>query len=148
MSVTGPPRGNPGDGKRKGQGNPCGIAVCAEADFAARKAVHELQHRISARFPCPPDAQWGLASVDVTRTIGSGSIATVDAVAANQTIQALFDGFHRIHGFAQNPDLNHVTGFPVVARVSETRGDDDTVGVFVENKAVHSTPPTLNSATQ
>jgi hypothetical protein len=91
-----------------------GVTIGSESDFAAGENVHELEGRVSARFPCSPDAKGSLASVDVARTGASGSIATVDARSTDETIKALFDCFHGINGFDQNPDLNHVAGFPVV----------------------------------
>lgn len=56
---------NAGDGQRKGEGQMRWIAVCAETDFPAREAIHELEGRVSARLPRSPDTQWSLASVDV-----------------------------------------------------------------------------------
>jgi hypothetical protein len=64
-----------------------GVAVCAEADFAAREDVHELQHRVSARFPCLPNAKGSLSFVDVTRPFNAEAtvffVATMSAVAAD-----------------------------------------------------------------
>ena len=129
-----------------------GISVCSEANFAARKAVHVLERGIIARFPSLPNAKRSLSFVDVTGAFNAmfsvNFVATVDAVAANQTIQAGSDCFHRIHGFAQNPDLDHVSGFPIVGSFGEARGDNHTHGVFMKEKAVQRTPPTRNSATQ
>jgi hypothetical protein len=124
-----------------------GVAVCSEADASAREAVHVLQHRVSARFPSPPDTERSLANIDVTRAIASVTVAPMDARSTDEAIQALFDGFHGIHRFDQNPHLDHVTGFPVVAGGFKARGDDHTVGVFVKEKSVQRIPPTMNSAT-
>ena len=68
-------------------------------------------------------------------------VATVSAVAADEAIKAGFDRGHRVFRFAQNPDLDHVSGFPVVARVLKPGGDDHTGVILVEDVAVHSTPP-------
>ena len=125
-----------------------GVAVGSEADFAACESVHKLKGGIVARFPSPPNAQGCLANIDVTRAIASGSIATVDAVSTDEAIQALFDGFHRIHGFDQNPDLEHVARFPVVGGMREAGGDGHPVLVLVEDVAVQREPPTRSSATQ
>jgi hypothetical protein len=67
----------------------------------------------------------------------------VDATAANETIETRFDCGNRINGFDQNPDLNHVAGFPVVRWGFETGGDDHTDVVFVDNEAVHREPPLI-----
>ena len=125
-----------------------GIAVGTETNTAARKSVHELQHRVSARFPCSPDSKGRLANIDVTRTIATGSIATVDAGTTDQTIQAGSDCFHGVAGFDEYPHLDHVTRLSIVGGFGEARGDDHPLGVFVENEAVQRTPPTRNSATQ
>jgi hypothetical protein len=58
-----------------------------------------------------------LAYVDVAGTTGAVAVASVDAGTANQTVEALFDRFHGINGFDQNPNLNHVARLPVVRRV-------------------------------
>ena len=125
-----------------------GVTVCAEANFAARKAVHELQHRVSARLPSPPDAQRSLANIDVTRAIATVPIATVDARSTDEAIQAGSDCFHGVTGFNQDPHLEHVSGFAVVGSFGEAGGDNHAHGVFVDNEAVQRTPPTRNSATQ
>ena len=129
-----------------------GIAIGSETNFAASEAVHELEGGIIARFPRIPDLKRRLPLIDVTRAVNAVTpvylMTTVDAVAADEAVQARSDCFHRIHGFAQDPYLNHVSGFPVVAGCGKTGGDNDSFGVFVENEAVaHSTPPTMNSAT-
>jgi hypothetical protein len=67
------------------------------------------------------------------------------AIAANQAIEAFLDRLHGIAGFDQYPHLNHVSGFPVVAGGFKARGDDHTVGVFMENKSVHREPPTIGA---
>jgi hypothetical protein len=54
----------------------------------------------------------------------------------------LLDRFDGINGFDQNPDLNHISGFPVIGLGGEARGDDNPLGVFVNYKAVgHRIPP-------
>jgi hypothetical protein len=64
----------------------------------------------------------------------------VDAIAANETIETRADCFHGINGFDQDPHLDHVAGFPVVAGGGEAGCDYDTGGVFVENEAVQREP--------
>ena len=129
-----------------------GIAVGSESDFAACEAVHVLERGIIARFPSLPNAKRSLSFVDVTGAFNAmfsvNFVATVDAVAANQTIQARSDCGHGIFRFAEYPNLEHVTGFPVFRGGFEARGDDDADGVFMKEKAVQRTPPTRNSATQ
>ena len=125
-----------------------GVTVCAEANTAAGETVHELKCGIVSGFPCPPNTQGCLANIDVTRAIGSVSIATVDARSTDEAIQALFDCFHRIHRFDQNPDLDHVARFSVVGRGGEAGGDDHPLGIFVKDVAVQRAPPTRSSATQ
>ena len=75
------------------------VTVCAEADFQACEDVHKLECGIFTRTPCSPDAEGGLANIDVARTTAAGPVASVDAIAANQTVQARFDRFHGINGF-------------------------------------------------
>jgi hypothetical protein len=68
----------------------------------------------------------------------------VDAIAANETIETRFDCGNRINGFDQNPDLNHVAGFPIVAGGGEAGGDDHTGLILVDYKAVaHREPPLI-----
>ncbi len=87
------------DGKRKGKRQVCGITVGTETDFATRESFKGTQGRVSARLPSPPDAQGGLANIDVAGTIGPVTVATVDAIAANKPIKARADRFGRGNGF-------------------------------------------------
>ena len=52
------------------------------------------------------------------------------------------DGIHRTD---KDPDLDHVSGFPIVAGGFETGGDDHAVAILVENESVHWTPPRIAS---
>jgi hypothetical protein len=71
------------------------------------------------------------------------------AIAANNPVQAGSNRGNRIFRFAENPHLDHVSGFPVIGGGGEAGRDDHTVGVLVENEAVaHSEPPTINCAKQ
>ena len=70
------------------------------------------------------------------------------AIAADNPIQAGSNRGHGVFRFAENPHLNHVSRFPVIAGGFEAGGDDHAGVVFVENEAVQSKPPTRNSATQ
>jgi len=124
------------------------ITVCAESDFPSGESFKGTQGRVSARLPSPPDAQGGLANIDVAGTIGPVTVATVDTVTANQTIKARADCFGRGNRFNEYPHLDHIAGFPVVGGVIEAGGDDDPQGVLVEDETIHREPPTKNSATQ
>ena len=123
------------------------IAIGTESNTSASEAVHVLEGGIIARFPRIPDLKRRLPLIDVTRAVNAKAavylMTTVDAVAANQTVKAGSDCFHRIHGFAQDPYLNHVSGFPVVGGGGKAGGDHDTVGVFVKDEAVQRAPPLL-----
>ena len=102
-------------------------------------------------MPRIPNLKRRLPLIDVTRAVNSVTsvylMTTVDAVAADEAIKSGFNRGHRILGFDQNPNLNHVAGFSIVARGFKAGGDDDPLGVLVKEKAVQSTPPTRNSAT-
>ena len=76
-----------------------GIAICAEANTAAREAVHVLERGISARLPSPPNIRGGLANIDVTRAIATVTVATMDARSTDEAIQARSDCFHGVAGF-------------------------------------------------
>ena len=75
-------------------------------------------------------------------------MTTMATIAADNAVKSGSDGGHRVFRFAQDPDLNHVTGFPVVGRMSKARGDYYAHGVFMKNESVQREPPTINSATQ
>jgi hypothetical protein len=68
------------------------------------------------------------------------------AIAANQSIEAFLNCADGVAGFDQNPHLDHVSRFPVVRSFGEAGRDDHTMGVFVENEAVHWAPPIKASA--
>ena len=153
MGITCPPGGNTRDGKRKGEGDPSGITIRSEANLSARETVHVLECGISARFPSLPNAKRGLSFINVTRpfhTVFSVFfVATVSAITADNAVKSGANRGNRVFSFAENPDLDHVAGFPIVRRGFETRGDDDPGGIFVKEKAIaHREPPTINSATQ
>ena len=94
----------------------------------------------------------GLAFVDVASPLHSKAtvnlMTTVPAVAADDAVKSGFDGCDGIFSFAQNPNLEHVTGFPVVARGFKAGGDHDTGVILMKEKAVQRAPPTRSSATQ
>lgn len=152
MGITGVARSHAGDGKRKGQWDVHRVTVGAETDFAARKAVHKLKCGISARFPSFPDSQRRLSFINVTRpfhTVFSVFfVATVSAITADNAVKSGANRGNRVFSFAENPDLDHVAGFPIVGSFGEAGGDHDTDVILVENKAVQRTPPTRSSATQ
>ena len=79
VGIACPSGGNAGDGQRKADGNVGGVAVGSEADFATGEAIHELEGRISARLPRPPDAKGSLADVDIAGTLFPGPVASMDA---------------------------------------------------------------------
>jgi hypothetical protein len=63
------------------------------------------------------------------------------AIAADNPVQAGSNRGHGVFRFAENPNLDHVAGFPVVTRSFKARGDDDSGVVFMKNEAVQSKPP-------
>jgi len=135
------------NGKRKAQREMSRITICAEADFPTCEAIHKLECGIFTRFPSAINAKGSLASIYITRTTGAVAVATVDAISANETIQTFLDRADGVHKLHKDPDLNHVSGFPVVRSFREARRDDDTVLVFVDYKAVaHREPPIKASA--
>lgn len=97
-----------------------GVTVGSEADFAACESVHVLECGISARFPSFPDSQRRLSFINVTRPFHTEAtvnlVATVSAITADNAVKSGTYRFHGIFRFAENPDLDHVTGFPVVGR--------------------------------
>ncbi len=71
----------------------------------------------------------------------------MDAISANEPVQAGLDRFNGINGFAKDPDLDHVARFPVVRSFREASRDDHTVLVFVDYKSVgHREPPLIDRA--
>ena len=140
------------DRERKGKGKVGGVTVGTEANFAARETLEGSQGGIVSRLPRIPDLKRSLPLIDVTGAFHTVTavffVATVSAIAADNAIQAGFNRGHRIFRFAQNPDLDHVAGFPVVARGFKAGGDHDTDVILVENESVQREPPTINSATQ
>lgn len=130
-----------------------GVAISSEADFPSCEAIHPLQNRVSARLPRFPDSQWGLAFIHVARALNAVFsvffVSTVSAIAADKAIQAGSDRGNGIHGFYQNPNLDHVACFPVVRGFIEAGGNDDPLGVFMDDVAVaHREPPISNCAKQ
>ena len=152
VGITCPPRRNSGDGKRKGQGDPCRVTVGSETDASASETLETTQGGIVSRLPRIPDLKRSLPLIDVTGAFHTVTavffVATVSAIAADNAIQAGFNRGHRIFRFAQNPDLDHVAGFPVVARGFKAGGDHDTGVILMKEKAVQRAPPTRSSATQ
>jgi hypothetical protein len=129
------------DCKRNGKWHVGGITVRTETDFAARENVHPLERGISARFPRPPDAQWGLSGVDVATAPATVTVAAMDAVAADKPIESLLNRFHGVNGFDKDPNLNHVARFPIVGGMSKARCNDDPLRVLVEDEAVAQREP-------
>ena len=93
-----------------------------------------------------------MALIDVTCPFHTEAtvnlMTTVAAIAANDAIKSGFNRGHGIFRFAQNPDLDHIARFTVVAGGFEARGDDYAGVILVDNEAVQRTPPTRSSATQ
>lgn len=152
MGVACPPARNTRNGERKGKGDVRGVTVGSEADLAASETLEGSQGWIVARLPRIINLQRSLSLIHVTRALHSEAavffVATVSAVSADKAVKSGFDRGHGIFRFAENPDLDHVAGFPVVARCGEPGGDDHPLGVFMKEKAVQREPPTRNSATQ
>jgi hypothetical protein len=124
------------------------VTVGAEADFATNERLEGAQGRVVARTPSFPNTLWSLASVDVATAPAAVPVAPMDAVTANQTIQARPNRFRGGNGFNQDPNLNHVTGFPVVRRGFKAGGDDNAGMILVKEEAVQREPPMMSSATQ
>ena len=148
MCIAGVTGSHTSDRERKGKRDVDWITIGSEAHLAASESLETTQQGVVARPPCPPDSLWSLTNIYVATPIPTVTVATVDAVAADKPIQAGSNGGHGIFRFAENPDLDHITGFPVIARGGEARGDGHPGGVFVENVAVQREPPTINSAKQ
>jgi hypothetical protein len=123
-----------------------GVAVRAEADFAAREAIHELKGGVSARFPRFPNAKRCLSFVDVACPFNAvfsvDFVATMPAVSANDAVKSGSDSGNGILRFAENPNLDHVAGLSIVGRFIESGRDNDPLGVFMKDKSVaHREPP-------
>lgn len=141
MGVSCPTTRNAGDGEGKGKGHMRGVAVGSEADTSALKNGNGGQGQICARFPRSPYSKRGVVRDDIARTLFPGTVATVSAGTTNQTIHPRRDRFDGVHRADKDPDLDHVACFPVVRRGFETRRDNHTVAIFVENESVHRAPP-------
>ena len=145
-------RSHAGDGKRKGQGDVHRIAVGSKANFATGETLEGSQAGIVSRLPRIPDLKRSLPLIDVTGAFHTVTavffVATVSAIAADNAVQAGFDRGHRVTGFNQNPHLEHVAGFSIVAGGLKARCNDDPQGVLMKEKAVQREPPTINSAKQ
>ena len=152
MGIARVATGNARDGKRKGQGNPCWIAVCAEAHFATGETLETTQGGIVTGLPRIPNLQRGLPLIHVTRAVNPVPpvyfVATMSAVSTDNAVKAGFDGFHGIFRFAENPHLEHVARFPVVRGMGKAGGDDHTGMILMKEKSVQREPPTINSAKQ
>ena len=129
-----------------------GITICAEANTAASETFEGSERRIVAGFPRFINLQRSLTLIHVTRAFHTEApvnfVATVSAIAADETVKSGFNRGHGIFRFAENPHLEHVTRFPVFGGIGKARGDDDAMGVLMKNKAVQREPPTRSSATQ
>ena len=152
MAIARPTRSDTRDGKGKAKGDPSGITIGSEADFAASETLETTQRRIIARPPRIPNLKRSLALIDVTCPFHSVTpvffMTTVATIAADNAVKSGANRGNRVFSFAQNPNLDHVSGFPVVGRGGEAGCDDHPLGVFVEDEAVQREPPTINSATQ
>ena len=148
MAIARPTRSDTRDGKGKAKGDPSGITIGSEADFAASETLETTQRRIIARPPRIPNLKRSLALIDVTCPFHSVTpvffMTTVATIAADNAVKSGSDGGHRVFRFAQDPHLDHVAGFPIVARGGEAGGDGHPLGVFVEEKAIaHRSPPLI-----
>ena len=66
----------------------------------------------------------------------------MDAISTDQAVKAGSDCGNGVLRFAENPDLDHVSGFTIVGRSGEARRDHDTVLIIVDDVAVaHREPP-------
>jgi hypothetical protein len=135
--------GNSGDRERKGKGDMGRIAVGSETDFPTSETLETAQGGVSARFPSLPNPLRSLAYVDVATPPATVSVASVHAIAADQTVQARADRFGGGNGFNEYPNLNHVSGLPVVRRGREASRDNDSVGVFMKDESVAQREPPL-----
>lgn len=149
MSVASVTRSDTRDGKGEAQRDMGGVPVRSEADFASNEALETTQQGVSARFPCPPDSQRSLSGIDVACPLNPVFsvffVSTVAAIAADDAIKSGSDCFHGVHGFDQDPNLDHVSGLSIVRRSFEARRDDDPLGVFVDDITVaHREPPRVS----
>ena len=145
MGVTCPTTRNAGDGQGKGKGKPCRVPIGSEPYPLPRENGNGGKGQIRARFPRFPNTERSVIRDDITRTGSPAPVAPVATVSADESVQTGFDRFNGVAGFDQNPDLDHVPGFTVVGRGRESRRDDDPMGVFVQDKSVHRTPPRIAS---
>jgi hypothetical protein len=69
-------------------------------------------------------------------------VATVSAIAADDAIQAGSNCGDGVHGFDKDPHLDHIPGLSIVGGFIEAGGNDDPLGVFMDDVAVaHREPP-------
>ncbi len=148
MGVTRVTGGDACNCKRKRYGEMSRVPVCAETDFPTYEAIHELQGGVSARFPSFPDAKRGLSFINVTRpfhpVFSVNLVATVSAITADDAVKSGSNRGDGVNGFAEDPHLDHVTGFSIVGGFGKARRDYDTVLIFVEDKSIaHREPPLI-----
>lgn len=145
MAISRVATGNARDREGEAKRHMGWVTIGSETDFPTGETIHELQGGVSSRFPCLPNAKRGLSFVDVTRPFHAEAtvnfVATVSAIAANQTVKSGSNRGHRIFGFAENPNLDHVARFPIVGGFGKARRDYDTVLILVDDVAVHRIPP-------
>jgi hypothetical protein len=105
---------------------------------------------IVARTPRTPNPLGSLSGVYVAGPFNAVTtvffVPTMDARSADKPVKAgsdCFCGTHRAHEY---PNLNHVSGFPVIAGVIEARGDNDSLRVFMKDEAVVHRRPPIHSA--
>lgn len=125
-----------------------GITIRTETNFAAGEQIPMSERWVVARPPRFINLQRRLPLIHVTRAFHSEApvnfVASVPAVSADQTVKAGSDCGHRILGFAENPHLDHISGFPVVAGGFKARGNDYAVLIFVKYVTVaHREPPLI-----
>jgi hypothetical protein len=144
MGVASVARSNASNCKREGKGNPSRVTIGTEADFSSNETLETTQQGIVSRFPRSPDAQGGLARVDVACPFHTEAavffVPAMDARSTDKPIKSRPDRFRGGNGFNEYPNLNHVTRFPVVAGGFETGGDDNPLGILVEDESVHREP--------
>ena len=73
---------------------------------------------------------------DIACSVDSTTVPTVRAMSADEMVQSGFDCVDWIGVTDEDPDLDHVACFGVLGTGVETRCDDDTIRVLVEDVTV------------
>ena len=111
---------NTRDRQRKGQRDMRGVAVGSETDFPTNETFETTQGGIVSGFPRIPDLKRGLSLVHIACPLNPVTpvnfMTTMATVSTDEAVKSGSDCGDRIFRFAENPHLEHVTGFPVVAR--------------------------------